>query len=266
MQDLAIAYLQTDLFWEDPQANRNHLEDLIDSVSSKPDLIVLPETFTTGFPVDPAHFAEKVNGPTMAWMAKIAMKMDAVVTGSILLERDTGFQNTLVWMLPDGQYMTYAKRHVFRMGGEHMLIKPGNDQLIVSLKGWKIKPLICYDLRFPVWSKNTYQNNEFGFDLLIYVANWPAVRAYPWKQLLVARAIENMSYVLGVNRIGSDAKGIAYEGHSRLISPKGQVLSQAVAKNEMVVESVLKKADLVDLRAKFNVGQDWDMFDLLTDR
>lgn len=266
MQDLALAYIQTDLAWEQPQANRDHLEELISRISPNQDLIVLPETFTTGFPVDPALFAEEAGGPSMDWMAKMASTTQAVITGSILLKTKKGFQNTLVWMRPDGQYQTYAKRHVFRMGGEHELIQPGDTHLLVELKDWKIRPLICYDLRFPVWSKNSYKNDEFGYDLLIYVANWPAVRSYPWNQLLIARAIENMTFVLGVNRIGADIKGIAYDGHSQLISPKGLILSQAVAKKEAVIESVLKKADLVNLRNKFNVGPDWDAFDLLMDK
>lgn len=266
MQDLALAYIQTDLVWEQPEPNRDHLEELIGAISPGQDLIVLPETFTTGFPVDPASFAEDVGGPSMDWMAAMAARTKAVITGSILLKADNGFQNTLVWMQADGQFRTYAKRHVFRMGGEHELIQPGDTLLSVELKGWKIRPLICYDLRFPVWSKNTFKNDEFGYDLLIYVANWPAVRSYPWNQLLIARAIENMTYVLGVNRIGSDINGIAYDGYSQLISPKGLILSQAVAKKEAVIESVLSKADLVNLRTKFNVGPDWDSFDLLMNK
>jgi predicted amidohydrolase len=165
-------------------------------------------------------------------------------------------------MQPDGNYVTYAKRHVFRLGGEHKHIIPGNEQLFVELKGWKIKPLVCYDLRFPVWSKNTLKDGSFAYDLMLYVANWPAVRAMPWQQLLTARAIENLAYVLGVNRIGSDPQGIAYQGDSRLLDFKGQILVQAIAEKESVVITTLKMEELIRFRAKFNVGLDWDTFDI----
>ncbi|MBU1369775.1 MAG: amidohydrolase [Bacteroidetes bacterium] len=262
MQDLKIAYVQADLKWENPQANRSHFEALMAANHTKPDLIVLPETFTTGFPVDPRKFAEKQDGESFKWMQKQAEKHQAVITGSILLKQGNNFQNTLIWMRPDGTYETYAKRHVFRLGGEHERITPGAEQLFVQLNGWKIKPLICYDLRFPVWSKNNYHNGQFDYDLMLYVANWPAVRAEPWKQLLVARAVENLAYVLGVNRIGTDPQGIAYQGDSVLLNFKGEPISQAVAQKEMIIETTLSANQLKRFRDKFNVGLDWDSFEI----
>jgi len=263
MQDLKIALLQADLVWENPSANREHFGNLMNKLSDSADLIILPETFTTGFPVDPRKFAEKTDGPTLHWMQKMAKKQHSVITGSLLMETQNGFQNTLIWMRPDGSFETYTKRHVFRMGGEHESIEPGNVELIVELKGWKIKPLICYDLRFPVWSKNTFSQGVFAYDLLLYVANWPAVRAYPWNQLLIARAIENLAFVVGVNRVGSDPQGVAYDGYSQVIDPRGTILSQAIAKNEMIIELSLSAAEIKQFRQKFNVGLDWDSFNLL---
>jgi len=260
MQDLKIAYLQSDLFWEDAAANRKHFESVLSELKTQPDLIVLPETFTTGFPVDPNHFAETITGETIDWMKLQAAIYQAVVTGSFLLKHEDFYQNTLIWMRPDGSFETYAKRHVFRLGGEHERITPGDQQLFVELKGWKIKPLICYDLRFPVWSKNNYKDGQFDYDFMFYVANWPAVRAEPWKQLLIARSIENLAYVLGVNRVGTDPQGLAYQGDSMLLDFKGQVVSQAFAKKEMLVESTLSMEQLEAFREKFNVGLDWDSF------
>ena len=260
MQDLKIAYVQSDLFWEDAAANRKHFETVLSELKTQPDLIVLPETFTTGFPVDPNHFAETITGETIDWMKSQSAKHQAVITGSFLLKREDFYQNTLIWMRPEGSFETYAKRHVFRLGGEHERITPGDQQLFVELKGWKIKPLICYDLRFPVWSKNNYKDGQFDYDFMFYVANWPAVRADPWKQLLIARSIENLAYVLGVNRVGTDPQGLAYQGDSMLLDVKGQLVSQAFAKKEMLVESTLSMEQLEAFREKFNVGLDWDSF------
>lgn len=263
MQDLNIAYLQADICWENPQANRDHFDVLFASMNNRPDLILLPETFNTGFPVDPLHFAEHTDGPTTKWMKERSAQYNAVICGSILIAEKDLFYNRLIWMRPDGSSEIYSKRHVFRMGGEHQLIEPGMEILQVELKGWKIRPLICYDLRFPVWSRNRYNNGNWDYDLLIYIANWPAVRSYPWKQLLVARAIENMAFVIGVNRVGVDGQGNVYSGDSCFVDAKGQPFSQSFADKEMLVETTLKYSDLLILRQKFNVGLDWDHFKIL---
>jgi omega-amidase len=262
MKDLEILYIQADLQWENPAGNRMHFENIILSQSKKCDLIVLPETFTTGFPVDPAPFAETDSGPTLLWMKKMASQTGAVLTGSYLTKKQSGYANTLVWMRPDGTFEQYDKRHVFSMGGEHKNIIPGNKQLLTELNGWKIKPMICYDLRFPVWSKNHFENGRFAYDLAIYTANWPAVRNHPWDVLLTARAIENQSYVLGVNRTGFDGLGNEYSGHSKLTDAKGNVVSQAPEGREAVMHATLSADELQNFRNKFNVGRDWDRFEI----
>jgi len=262
MKQLEILYIQSDLVWEDPAKNRENFEKKILAQSHHCDLIVLPETFTTGFPVDPAPFAETGKGETLAWMQRMATQTGAVITGSLLLKDKNSFTNTLIWMRPDGTFERYDKRHVFSMGGEHKRIKAGSRQLLVELKGWKIKPMVCYDLRFPVWSKNHFENGNFEYDLAIYVANWPAVRAYPWDVLLVARAIENQAFVLGVNRVGTDGPGNKYSGHSKLIDVKGNVVSEAPENREAAIRVSLSGEYLLSFRSKFNVGRDWDDFEI----
>lgn len=259
MQDLKILVLQANLYWENPTKNRLEFEKKISVSYENHDLIILPETFTTGFPVDPNNFSETIDGPTVSWMKEIANKYDTVITGTVLIQTGNEYANTLIWMNPDGNFDTYRKRHVFSMGGEHETITPGNEKLIIDFKGWKIRPLICYDLRFPVWCKNTY-NGEFEYDLAIFVANWPAVRSYPWKTLLLARALENQSYIIGVNRVGKDGPGNAYSGDSMIVDAKGVVLNQGKEYHEEAISATLVYDDLINFRKKFNVGTDWDHF------
>jgi len=261
MPDLKILYLQSDLAWENPAANRTNFSALINKNINGHDLVVLPETFTTGFPVDPAPFAETLNGETTNWMLQTAQTTGAVITGSFLLKQSNKFYNSLLWVTPDGDIKSYFKRHVFSMGGEDKKITKGSKQLIVELNGWHIKPMICYDLRFPVWSKNRFNKDRgFEYDLAIYVANWPSQRSYPWETLLLARAIENQAYVLGVNRVGYDNLGNYYSGNSKMVDPKGKVISEAVAGKKAYKSVVISMDSLKQFRAKFNVGNDWDNF------
>ncbi|MCF6171906.1 MAG: amidohydrolase [Bacteroidales bacterium] len=261
--DVKIAWLQADLAWENPKANRKYFEAQIQSLDKDCDLIVLPETFTTGFPVDPKQFAEPENGESMDWMRQMAEQTGAVVCGSLLIETNGFFSNTLIWMRPDGSFERYDKRHVFSMGGENESIKAGTKQLTAELKGWKIRPMVCYDLRFPVWSKNRLlENGDFEYDLAIYIANWPAVRSYPWKQLLIARAIENLAYVLGVNRVGTDGPGNVYSGDSMLVDFKGGILAMAKEGEEQTFIESISMRQLQAFRQKFNAGLDWDRFKL----
>lgn len=262
MQDLTITYLQTDLVWENPQANRMYFSELILDPDVSSDLIVLPETFTTGFPVDPVTFAETEDGETMAWMRELAMIKQSVICGSLLLKKNGKFFNTFVWMQPSGKAVFYNKRHVFRMGGEHELVEAGKENITVELNGWKIRPQICYDLRFPIWSRNRFSHGKFDYDLLIYVANWPAVRAYPWKQLLVARAIENQCFVLGVNRVGTAPGAVIYSGDSRLIGPKGEIISMVAPEASQMLTVKLSADELIQFRENFQPGLDWDSFSL----
>jgi omega-amidase len=267
MQNLKILGLQTDLAWENPAKNIELLEVKILNHASGHDLVILPETFTTGFPVEPEKLAEKEDGKTMQWMATIASKTNATLTGSMLMNFGGNYANTLVWMRPDQTYELYKKRHVFRMGGEHERIQPGNNQLFVELKGWKIKPMICYDLRFPVWSKNRLdKDGNFEYDFAFYVANWPEVRSYPWKMLLLARAIENQAYVAGINRVGYDGKGNLYTGNSVVIDPKGKVIAEGEEGKERALSVTLSVNALKTFREQFNVGLDWDNFSLVSKR
>jgi predicted amidohydrolase len=261
MQDLKVLYLQSDLVWENPVLNREHFSRKIHQAFENHHLIVLPETFTTGFPVDPAPFAETEKGETVAWMRALAKDTNAVITGSFLLKEKNSFYNSLIWMKPDGTFDRYDKRHVFSMGGEDKKITKGDKQLITELNGWRIRPMICYDLRFPVWSKNRLdENGNFEYDLAVYVANWPSQRSYPWEMLLIARAIENQAYVLGVNRIGYDGPGNYYSGNSALVDPKGNIVSRAEPGKETAGSVIISKKELTNFRAKFNVGNDWDDF------
>lgn len=262
MQDLKIAYIQASLEWADPAANRSHFDTWIMSIKSQPDLIVLPETFNTGFPVDPVKYAESIDGESVSWLKEKAVTTGAVVCTSLLLGSSGKYYNSLIWMRPDGTFAMYNKRHVFRMGGEHELITPGQELITEVLNGWKIRPMICYDLRFPVWCRNQYENGVYDYDLLLFVANWPKVRSYPWKQLLIARAIENQSYVLGVNRVGKDETGNEYSGDSFLVDPKGEIIVSATPDKEEIVEFSAGYAALFDFRSKFKVGMDWDDFSL----
>jgi predicted amidohydrolase len=222
MNNLRISLVQTELVWEDPQANRALLGDKI-AQCGETDLIVLPEMFTTGFSMAANEHAEPMGGPTVTWLAEQAARQCAVVTGSLIVRDGERRYNRLIWMRPDGCYRYYDKRHLFRLAGEHTHYCAGEQRLIVELNGWRICPMICYDLRFPVFSRN-----RDDYDLLIYVANWPSARHQHWKTLLVARAIENLAYVAGVNRVGKDGNQLRYRGDSCVIDMSGGVMfSQA---------------------------------------
>ena len=262
MQDLNISIIQSDLVWKDKAANMASFGYDIDQIKEEVDLIVLPEMFNTGFVIDPEVVAEEMEGESMQWMREQAKNKQAVVCGSLIIRENDNFYNRLFWMQPDGAYKQYDKRHLFSLGGEHKKFTGGTESLIVELKGWKIKPLVCYDLRFPVWAKNNYSNGVYDFDLLIYIANWPAARRDPWMSLLKARAIENQSYVIGVNRIGEDGNGLAHAGDSNIYDAKGKKLIQQAIDTEFTEIILLSKKMLDDFRRKFTVGLDWDRFSI----
>lgn len=262
MNNLNITYIQADLRWKDPLDNREHFDQLLKEVPSETDLVLLPETFNTAFPVDPKAFAETTDGPTMQWMKQKSQELNAVICGTFLLEVDGHYHNSLVWMRPDGSYELYHKRHTFSMGGENLPVEPGSEPLIVELNGWRIKPMVCYDIRFPVWSKNHYQEGRYEYDLGFYLANFPASRIFVWDTLLMARAIENQAYFIGVNRIGDDPDGVHYSGDSQIINPKGEVICMARSDVEAVVSYSLDYEKLQSFREKFPVGKDWDSFTL----
>jgi omega-amidase len=226
MQDLKITLIQSDVHWEDIEANLAMFEEKIWQIGATTDVIVLPEMFTTGFSMNAPRLAEHMNMRTTKWMRQMADQTGALILGSFIATVHERHYNRLVWMEPGGNVKTYDKRHLFRMANEQKTYSQGESLLIGTWKGWRICPLICYDLRFPVWSRNRWDSSskKLNYDLMIYVANWPQIRINAWDTLLRARAIENLSYVVGVNRIGIDGNDIEYNGHSSVISPKGEAI------------------------------------------
>lgn len=265
---MKVCLVQPDLAWQDRDANLQQLENLLAGTADNPDLIVLPEMFTTGFTMEPEKYAEPTGGPGFQWMERLAHSTRAAVCGSISVSDAGRFYNRLYWVHPEKAPERYDKRHLFRMGKEHLHYTAGEKKLTTALKGWNVCPLVCYDLRFPVWSRCRFTTDDAGklvyeYDLLIYVANWPAVRSHAWKQLLVARAIENQCYVIGLNRCGTDGNGMAHDGESMVVSPLGEVL--LVLDNQPTVRSfTLNKQQLVEFRQRFPAGMDADRFDIRT--
>jgi omega-amidase len=258
MEDLKIALVQTSLVWENHSANLELMDKHLAKIIAA-DVIVLPEMFTTGFSMDPARLAEKMDGKTMQWFAKKAKEKNAVITGSFIAEESGKYFNRLIWMRADGSFETYDKRHLFSMAGENIQYTEGNIKRILEVKGWKVCPLICYDLRFPVWSRNV--QNEY--DVLLYTANWPEARNHAWKSLLPARAIENQCFVAAVNRIGMDGKALHYSGDSIVLDFLGKPLAAANVGKEEIVEAALKFEDLEKFRKGFPAGLDQDKFEIL---
>ena len=249
-----ITTVQADLIWENSQSNLIRFEALLSSVQHT-DLIVLPEMFTTGFSMKHKELAEEMGERSVKWMMDLAKKKNSAIIGSLIVKEDELFYNRLFFVHPDGSFQTYDKRHLFQMGGENQYFSRGSDRLVVSYKGWKICPLICYDLRFPVWSRN-----DEDYDLLIYIANWPMSRREVWQTLLNARAIENQSYVVGVNRVGKDGAGIVYSGDSRIIDAKGQIITQSRMMEESVISTDVSLSQLHQFREQFPILNDQDSF------
>lgn len=258
---MKVTLIQTNLFWEDREKNLAHFDALIDSIREPTDLIVLPEMFTTGFTMAPEKNAEQHLTVTYNWLLKKAAEKKAVITGSVATEENGNYYNRLHWIGPNGESAFYDKRHLFRMAKEDEHYKAGQQKIIRRIGNWRIQPLVCYDLRFPVWSRN-FQKQEAQYDVLIYVANWPEVRAYPWKQLLIARAIENQCYVIGVNRIGKDGNGYDHAGDSMVIDPRGTIISKSRANEESVETVALDWEKLEEFRKTFPVALDADDFSL----
>lgn len=254
---LQITLVQSDIIWENNAANRLVYDQLLDGVTS--DLVILPEMFTTGFTMNPTSVAESMDGPTLQWMTEKARQNNFVIAGSLVIAENNHYFNRLVWVQPNGHIYFYDKRHLFILGGEEVVYTAGSKKIMPELKGWRILPLVCYDLRFPVWSRQTLQQ---PYDLLIYVANWPQVRNYPWQQLLRARAIENLAYVAGVNRIGTDGSGIYHSGNSALINFKGEEI-QTLPESVAVYTHSISLADLHQFRQQFPAYMDADEFTLI---
>ncbi len=264
MHNLRISLVQGATLWHDPAGNRAYYGELIAPLHGLTDVVLLPETFTSGFSNDAIGNAETMDGPTVAWVREQARKLGAVVCGSVQLRDGDGVFNRLLWASPDGGLQTYDKRHLFRYAREHERYAAGRDRLVVECKGWRICPLVCYDLRFPVFSRNRYdvgRKDGLDYDLLLYVANWPSARAYAWKTLLRARAIENLCYVAGLNRVGDDGNGLHYAGDSAVIDFLGHPVSECTDE-EVVVTTTLLADELAAHRARFPAMLDGDAFTL----
>lgn len=262
MSSLTFTLVQTALHWEDKKANLEMLEEKISSIKEKTEIVVLPEMFSTGFSMKPEVLGEMMNGETVEWMRQVAARKKIILTGSFICSEEEQFYNRLLWMLPNGQYGVYDKRHCFGFAGEDKHYTAGSKRLIASVKGWKINLQVCYDLRFPVWARQTPGDTP-EYDVLIYVANWPERRSHAWKTLLQARAIENQCYVIGVNRVGNDGNTIYHSGDSMVIDPLGEVLY--TRKDEEAVFTItLEKEHLDTIRNKFPFLKDADGFEIKT--
>lgn len=263
-QDLRISLVQGDTRWHDPAGNRAHYAALLAPLAGTTDLVVLPETFTSGFSNAAISQAEDMRGPTVAWIVEQAVQLGAAVTGSVQLREGDAVYNRLLFATPDGDLQQYDKRHLFRYGGEHERYAAGHERLSVEWKGWRINPQVCYDLRFPVFCRNRFDVERAGqldFDLQIFVANWPSARAYAWKTLLRARAIENLCFVAAVNRVGVDGNDLHYAGDSAVIDYLGQPQVE-VREVEQVVTTTLSAHALAAHRARFPAMLDADRFEL----
>ena len=256
-KNLSVTLIQSELVWEDPEANRQLFSKKLNAISEATDLVVLPEMFTTGFTMNAASLAEPNDGPTLNWMQDHAESLESAITGSVIIEENGQYYNRLFFVLPDRSYDVYDKKHTFTLAGEHKVYTSGSDKLLVNYHGWKICPLICYDLRFPVWARNTED-----YDLLLFVANWPEKRVTAWNVLLQARAIENMCYCIGVNRTGADGKGHEYIGHSAAFDVLGKKVSQTTTAAEFTETIALNSEHLRQTRKKLQFLSDRDRFSL----
>lgn len=280
MSHLSFTLIQTNLSWEDKAANLQMLEEKINSIQHPTQIIVLPEMFNTGFSMKPEELAEDMHGETLQWMKRIAAEKRVIITGSLMIKepgtsvplennqagevetRTTNYYNRLIWMLPNGQYGVYDKRHLFAFAGEDEHYTSGSKRLVASVNGWKINLQVCYDLRFPVWARQQSATGDAEFDVLIYVANWPERRVHAWKTLLTARAIENQCYVIGVNRTGNDGNNIYHSGNSMVIDAMGEVLYEK-EHEEDVFSITLSKEKLEEIRHKLPFLKDADDFTIL---
>lgn len=253
--ELHVVGIQADLFWENPTKNCAFFEEKINNLATNTDIVVLPEMFTTGFTMNPQKVAEKMDGTSITWMRKMAFEKQIAITGSLVIEQNNNYYNRLLFVYPSGTLKTYDKKHSFTLAGENKVYTAGSQKLIVTYKGWRICPLICYDLRFPVWARNTE-----NYDLLIFMANWPVTRIKAWEILLKARAIENMSYVIGVNRIGIDKNNYEYSGNSLVVDCLGKEISSLQNNKAGSISTLISKTNQNKTRNKLGFLNDKDAF------
>ncbi|WP_348813112.1 nitrilase family protein [Flavobacterium maritimum] len=251
---MKVALIQSSIMWENPKLNRKYFEEAINGIVGRVDLVVLPEMFTTGFTMNPEQLAETMQGETIVWLQTLAKVQKCAITGSLIVEEDGGFYNRLLFVFPSGEMQYYDKKHLFTLAGEDRIYSRGSQKIIIEYLGWKICPLVCYDLRFPVFSRNTED-----YDLLLYVASWPKPRINAWDVLIRARAVENMCYVIGVNRNGFDNNNLEYVGHSQAVDFLGNyVLEPQEAEDVFIVE--LSKEKMIEARKKLGFLNDRDSF------
>lgn len=268
MKPLRVTTIQSNLIWENKEANLAMFEEKINAIGDKMELVILPEMFSTGFSMRPSALAEKMDGPSVMWMRKIAASKKIILSGSLIIEEDGLYYNRLIWMLPDGEYGYYNKRHLFAYAGEDQQYTPGSKRLIAAVKGWKINLQVCYDLRFPVWARQAmplvHDTTDTivdapEYDLLIYVANWPERRSHAWKTLLQARAIENQCYVVGVNRIGNDGNQVYHNGNTMIVNAMGEIIYTAADREESCTYA-LSMEELNEVRTRLPFLKDADPF------
>lgn len=252
MQDLKITLIQADIIWENPQKNLNKYSQWIENVEET-DVVILPEMFTTGFSMHPEVLKETMEGPSIKWMQALAKEKNIVLVGSLIIEENNQIYNRALWVFPNGEIQKYDKRHLYTMGQEHLFYSPGRTKTIIEFKGWKFCPQICYDLRFPAFTRNLED-----YDVVFYMANWPSPRHHVWKNLLVSRAIENQAYCFGVNRTGVDGTGISYLGDSACVSPKG--IAEFMGENENIQTFEISYSELHNFRKRFPLLDDRDTF------
>lgn len=257
-EELKVALIQSDLAWENPEKNRNYFAEKINSISQTVDVFMLPEMFTSGFTMHPELVAETMNGLTVSWMKDLANKTGAAITGSMVIKANGYYHNRLLFVEPNGKIWHYDKRHTFTLAGEDKIYKAGDEKVIITYKGWKICPMICYDLRFPVWARNTDL-----YDILFYVANWPKPRIDAWDALLKARAIENMSYCIGINRVGKDDVDISYAGSSATYDVLGRKLTDIPLNKEHIEIVTLQKNHVRHYRRQLKFLEDRDVFNIM---
>jgi len=257
-EDIKISILQLDLIWENPSANLKKIDSLLAGKLNDSEVLFLPEMFTTGFTMNPLSVVEPMDGESVLWMKNRAKEWNTILAGSLVIEENDQIYNRFLWVSPNGDIQYYDKRHLFRMGDENEHYSSGKQKLITNVRNWRFRPLVCYDLRFPVWSRN-----RADYDILTYVANWPESRRHVWNNLLIARALENQSYVVGVNRIGKDRNGITYAGDSVIVDPRGNLLSKTQPNMESFETVCLSMKELREFREKFPVVIDADEFTLL---
>jgi predicted amidohydrolase len=267
MADITFSIIQTKLHWENKEANLRTLEEKIRGIEVPTQVVVLPEMFSTGFSMNAIQLAETMTGPTVEWMRLLSAERKIIITGSLIIEEKGFYYNRLIWMFPNGQLGVYDKKHLFGYAEEDRYYSSGKQRFIPSVNGWKLNGMVCYDLRFPVWSRQSpsaSKGGEFEYDVLLYVANWPKKRNTAWKSLLQARAIENQCYVIGVNRIGEDGKGFEYSGDSAVIDPLGEFLYHK-ENEEDVFTITLSKKHLTNVREKLPFLKDADPFVLISE-